>query len=301
MGEACSVRCVDLRLVEYFVAVVDHGTITKAAESLYIAQPSLSQAIRALERQLGVELFDRSGRQLTLTSDGEAFAGPARGILADAAKARTKVQAVRDLASGRLEISVLANLAIDPLPALTSRLLTEHPGLRITVLDPGSPAGVIDQVRRGRAELGLTELSAHDERLQTHELWDQEIALVMPPVLAAGLPNPVPLDEVDGVPLVMEFSDPSGRRTVDIALRGFTEQVAVECVHRQAIWDLVMHGAGAAFLPRRLAETQLRDVVVRSTHPPIAHTIGLVRRPGPLSPAASSFLDLTDAVREESR
>ena len=295
----CNVRRVDLRLVSYFIAVIDHGTITRAAESLYIAQPSLSQAIRALERQLGVELFDRSGRQLTLTSDGEAFVAPARAILADAAKARNKVQAVRDLATGRLEVSVLANLAVDPLPALTSRLLTEHPGLRLTVLDPGSPAGVIDQVRRGNAELGLTELPVRNETLRVHELWDQEIALVMPPALARGLPNPVPLDELGGIPLVMEFSDSSGR-LIDVALQDSTEQVAVECAHRQAIWDLVMHGAGAAFLPRRLAETQLRDVVVRATVPPITREIGLVRRPGPLSPAANVFLELAEAVRAES-
>lgn len=290
---------VDLRLVEYFVAVIDHGTITKAAKALYIAQPSLSQAIRALERQLGVELFDRSGRQLSLTPDGEAFAAPARTILADAERAKTKVQAVRDLDTGRLEISALATLSVDPLPALTSELLTEHPGLMTTVLDPGSPAGVVDQVRRGHAELGLTELPVQSGTLQTRELWDQEIALVVPPSLAAGLPDPVPLEEIAGIPLVTEFSDTSSRPTGDEALEALTEHVAVECAHRQAIWDLVMHGAGAALLPRRLAETQLRDVEVRSTLPPISRTIGFVFRPGPLSPAASAFLGIAEITRQE--
>jgi DNA-binding transcriptional LysR family regulator len=68
--------------------------------------------------------------------------------------------------------------------------------------------------------------------------------------------------------------------------------VAVECAHRQAIWELVMHGAGATFLPRRIAETELRNVVVRSTSPQVRRTVRLVFRPGPLSPAATAFLDV---------
>ncbi|WP_370943249.1 LysR family transcriptional regulator [Amycolatopsis sp. cg5] len=62
----------DLRQVEYFVAVVDHGGVTKAAEALFLAQPSLSQAVRQLERELGAELFDRTGRHLVLTAAGRS-------------------------------------------------------------------------------------------------------------------------------------------------------------------------------------------------------------------------------------
>ncbi|WP_219416180.1 LysR family transcriptional regulator [Pseudonocardia nigra] len=281
----------DLRLVEYFVAVVDHDSVTKAARALYIAQPSLSQAIRSLERQLGVELFDRTGRKLTLTADGRAFVGPARRILADLDHAGAKVQAVRDGLSGRLEIAVLSTLSADPLPELTSRLHRAHPGIRLSVLDPGSAAGVLGQVRGGRAELGLTELPDRGGTLQSHVLWDQEIALVLPPDLAATLPDPVPLTAVAAIPLVVETSDADA-----LPVAG---SVAVQCAHRHAVWELVRHGAGAAFLPRRIAETELRDVVVRSTVPPIRRPVGLVHRPGPLSPAAAAFLEAAELVRRD--
>ncbi len=291
----------DLRLVEYFIAVIDHGGITRAARALYIAQPSLSQAVRALERQLGVHLFDRSGGRLTLTPDGEAFEGPARKILADAELARSRVQSVRDLHAGRLEISALSTLSMDPLPDLTSRLRQQHPTIMLNVLDPGSAAGVLEHVRRGEAELGLTALPVRSDTLLTREVGEQEIVLALPHDLAADLPDPVPLEQVATVPLVVEFSDAGGRVPVDEALRGVVERVAVECAHRQAVWDLVMHGAGATFLPRGVAENALRGVLVRSMEPPVRRTIGFAHRAGPLSPAATALLDVAAATRAQRR
>lgn len=290
---------VDLRLVEYFVTVVDHRSITKAAKALYISQPSLSQAIRNLEGQLGVQLFDRSGRQLTLTAEGESFVGPARQILADVKRAKERVHAVRELATGRLEISALSTLAVDPLPDLTSRLHQRHPGILVDVQDPGSSVGVVSQVRRGQAELGLTELPVVGDTLQSQELWVQEIVIVLPPALAAELPDPVPLEAVGGIPLVLEFSGSQGRARLDETLDQAIGHVAVECAHREAIWELVMHGAGATFLPRRIAESELSGVVVRSTKPQIRRSVGFVFRPGPLSPAAQAFLDVAEVMRAE--
>ncbi|MFC5744379.1 LysR family transcriptional regulator [Actinomadura rugatobispora] len=270
----------ELRLIEYFVAVVDHGGVTRAAQALYIAQPSLSQAIRTLERRLGVELFERTGRGLVLTRDGEAFTVPARRVLADLAHARAEVRDVARLGAGRLEIAALAALALDPLPALTAGLRGRHPGLLVTVLDCGGGPDVTSKVRSGEAEIGLLELPAATGALRTVELWAQETVLVLPPELAAGLPDPVPLHAVEDLPVVVESGAPPAGRVV------------VECVHRQAVWELVRHGAGAAFLPRGFAEACLDDVAVRATLPAIRRRIGLVHRPGPLSPAARAFLDV---------
>jgi DNA-binding transcriptional LysR family regulator len=275
----------DLRLLEYFLAVVDHGGITKAAEALYIAQPSLSQAIRSLERELGVDLFDRSGRRLTLTGAGESLAVAARRIGHDVDQARAEVQAVRDLASGRLEVAATPTLEIDPLPELASRMRREYPGILLSVLIPGGAAQVLHEVRQGRAELGLTELPDRADALHACPLETQEITLVLPPGIAADLPDPVPLAALAGVPLV----------TTDAGTTTMPEtnaQIAVECAHRPAVWELVRQGAGATFLPRRLAERHLRDVVVRSLSPRVERSTGLVFRPGPVSPAARAFLSI---------
>lgn len=279
----------DLRLVEYFVAVVDHGSVTRAAQALYIAQPSLSQAIRSLERQLGVQLFHRTGRQLVLTPDGEAFAAPARRILRDVEHARSAAHDVLALDSGQLDIASLATLAAHPLPELAAEFHRRHTGVLLNISDPGVSARVVDEVRRGHAELGLTRLPPQNgSSLLTRELCTQEIVLILPPKLAEQLPDPVPLAAVAGIPLVLELTD--NRTLVDDVLDTSTLTVAVESANRQAIWDLVAHGAGATFLPRSLAERELHGAVLRSTTPELRRSVGFVHRPGPLSPAAEAFL-----------
>lgn len=276
----------DLRLLKYFLAVVDHGGITKAAKALYIAQPSLSQTIRKLERQLGVDLFDRSGRRLTLTPAGESLVASARRISLDIERAHAEVRAVQDLARGRLELAAAPTLEVDPLPELAARLHRDHPGVLVSVITPGGAAQVVNEVRQGRAELGLTELPVKAETLRVCPLETQEITLVLPPTMAADLPDPVPLAALADVPLV----------TMDTGIGAIPEtnaRVAVECAHRLAVLDLVRLGAGATLLPRRLAERHLPDVTVRSVSPRLEKSIGLVFRPGPLSPAARAFLRIT--------
>jgi DNA-binding transcriptional LysR family regulator len=152
-------------------------------------------------------------------------------------------------------------------------------------------------VRRGQVELALTPLPAERDPLTTRALWEQEIVIALPPPLAAGLPDPVPLDAIAAVPLVLEFA--GGRSLVDERLDRAIGTVAVECAHPQAVWALVAHGAGATILPRRVAEAELPGVVVRSIEPRLLRTVGFVLRPGPLSPAAAAFLEVAELMRPE--
>lgn len=283
----------DLRLVEYFVAVVDHGGVTKAANALYIAQPSLSQAIRNLEKELGVELFDRSGRQMTLTHAGELFSVPAREALRDASTARGKVEAVRALSTGRLHIAALPTLASDVLPDMVSALRRAHPGIQVHISDPGGPTDVENAVRTGQVEIGLTELPLHSPQLESRPMGFQTMVLALPPALAQDLPDPVPLERVVGLPLVLGPTDASKLSVVDEAVERVSGNVIVRSTHRETVMSLVTAGVGATFLPRALAERELVGVVLRSTVPEITREIGVVHRSGPLSPAAQRFLQFS--------
>src|SRR5215475_9500598 len=108
----------DLRQLGYVLAVVDEGGFTRGAAAAHVSQPSLSQAVRALERELGVELFHRAGRRVHLTAAGTVFVDAARAVVRDMATLNAAVDAVRGVVSGTLDLVALPTLAVDPLAAL---------------------------------------------------------------------------------------------------------------------------------------------------------------------------------------
>jgi DNA-binding transcriptional LysR family regulator len=290
----------DLRQLEYVVAVVDHGGFTRAADALFVAQPSLSQGIRTLEAELGVALFHRLGRRVELTSAGEALLEPARRVLRDAATAKAAVADVAGLAAGRLDLATLPTLAVDPLAPLVGAFRLAHPGVTVHVTEPEEGSAVDDLVRHGRVELGLTDLTTaagnhgHAGELVTDPLFDQELLAVCPP----GTPVPpgrLPVARLAGLPLVTTPPGTSTRTLLETTLAGAGVEatVAVEISHREAILPLVLAGAGTSFLPEPLAaDAASRGAVVARLEPAMVRTIGLLHRRGPLSPAARAFAQL---------
>ncbi|MEN3267504.1 MAG: LysR family transcriptional regulator, cyn operon transcriptional activator [Pseudonocardia sp.] len=279
--------------MEYFVAVIDHGGITKAANALYIAQPSLSQAIRNLESEVGAQLFDRGGRRLELTAAGHRLEESARRVLRDAGLARDRVAAVRELRSARLQVAALADLTVDPMPRLVSRMRSLHPGVLVWVKDPGTPAGVTAAVRRGDAEIGLTTLPVKATALTTRALWTQRMVLAMTPDLAPAA-DPLPQENLRDLPLILEPDDRLAELLAEPALAPRADSVVVRCAHKQTIWELVMAGAGVELLPESIAASQLSGVVLRTTVPEIRRELGLVYRADQLSPAAEAFLAVAE-------
>jgi DNA-binding transcriptional LysR family regulator len=284
----------ELRQLRYVLAVVDHGGFTRAAAAEHVAQPSLSQAIRTLERELGVELFHRLGRRVRLTSAGEALVGPARQVLRDLATIDAVVADVRGLRGGRLDLVALPTLAVDPLAGLLGRFRHQHPRVSVRVAEPEDLSDLTSLVQHGHAELGLTELPS-DQTLEQQPIGSQEILAVRPPGTDHGQARRLPVGALAGVPLVTTPPGTSTRQLVEHALAraGIRPEIAVEVGQREALLPLVLAGAGTSFLPRPLArQAARRGAVVQPLDPPIVRQIGLVHRPGPLAPAARALLAL---------
>jgi DNA-binding transcriptional LysR family regulator len=284
----------DERRLRYFLAVVEEGGVTRAAARLHIAQPSLSQALRAFESELGVELFHRAGRALRLTSAGQELIGPARQALRAIDEVRNAVSGITELRSGTLELAALATLAVDPMATLIGRFRERYPGVEVRVQEPESADGVSELVRDGACELGAAHLPLLSEELIAHPLGEQELLIVFPP-RAAG-EGPVRAKELVETPLVVAPPGTSTRMLLEQALAavGVTPRIAVETDAREAIVPLVLAGAGAALLPASLArEAERRGAVVRPVRPSITRRIGLIHRDGLLSAAARAFLELS--------
>jgi DNA-binding transcriptional LysR family regulator len=287
----------DLRRLGLFVAVVDEGGFTRAAEAAHVSQPSVSQAIRELETELGTRLFHRLRRGVVLTPAGEALLGPARQVMRDVDTARTAVASVTGLEAGRLDLCSLPTLAVDPLAPLVGGFRTTYPGVEVTLADPDDAADLAAMVADGTCEVGLTVGTPDDPSLASMALTDQELVAVYPPGVASR--RTTTIQQLVELPLVSGMPGTSTRRQLEDACRdaGVAPRFAVVTAQREAIVPLVLAGAGATMLPRPLARTAAAlGATVVPFRPAVRRTVVLVTRRGPRSPAADAFLDVATAA-----
>lgn len=284
----------DLRRLGLFLAVVDEGGMTRAAEARHVSQPSVSQAIRELEAELGTPLFHRVGRGLVLTAAGEALVGPARQALRDVDTARAAVEAVAGLTAGHLDLGALPTLAVDPLATLVGAFRVAHPDVTIRLADPADGAVLAALVASGDVEVGITVGTDDHDALEVRQLGHQDLLAVLPP----GTPltgRRLTVSQLAAFPLVAAPNGTATRNQLEDAFAGAgaTPHVAVTTAQREAILPLVLSGAGATLFPGPLAEeaAALGAVVVPVT-PRLTRAVVAIHRPGPLSPAAAAFLAL---------
>ena len=244
----------ELHQLRYALAVVDHGTFTAAAEACFVAQPSLSHAIRTLERELGVELFARIGRRTALTAAGEAFVPPAREALRAARHAAGRRRCRRR--GGRRP----------PRPGRPPhpRRRTGHPaGGRVPGPAPGRhhpPRASRGHRRAGRArplrrERARDHRAAGDGAAHHDDAPRPAGAGGHPPADARPADAPRPQPRSPRRPIVTQRRGTSTRDALDAALAtvGATATIAVETDQREAIVPLVLAGAGVAVVPRPMA------------------------------------------------
>jgi len=168
----------ELRQLRYFVAVAEEGNLTRAAGRLHIAQQSLSQQIRALETQLGVTLFERTTRGVSLTEPGEVLLRDARPVLAGAERA---VESVRRAAHGEpaeLRVGVLASVANHLMPPVVRAFAERYPSIDLITEDV-TIAALVERLRAGTLDAGLSRPPLVDD-LETELILREPVAAVLP-------------------------------------------------------------------------------------------------------------------------
>lgn len=144
----------EVHQLEYLVALAEEGSFTRAAERLHIAQPSLSQQMQKLEREIGQPLFDRLPRGVTVTEAGQRLLGHARRILAEIEDAKRQARELRDTVSGTLVIGVIPTIAPFLLPALMRSFAAEHPDVRLELVEDVT-ARLLEQLDQGRLDFAI--------------------------------------------------------------------------------------------------------------------------------------------------
>ena len=290
----------ELRQLEYFVAVAEEANFTRAAERMHVAQPGISAQIRKLEREVGQELFDRSGRTTRLTDAGRAVLPYARSALAAVAGARTAVDELTGLLRGRIAVGIVG---AGPTITFANQLTAfhgDHPGVDITLTEADS-ATLLDRLRSGELDLVVVGLTTEPTPDLTVEVLAED------PIVAAvcrdhplAAESSVPLSALRGLPLItLPRGNGVRSRIEDVCARaGFAPHVAFEASNIAVLARLTEAGVGVAIVPGPLVAIMSTALHVLPIHPEVHAQIALAwRTEGPVNPAADAFLRQVRADR----
>ncbi|WP_052863163.1 LysR family transcriptional regulator [Streptomyces niger] len=289
----------ELHQLQYFVAVAEERNFTRAAERLHVAQPGVSAQIRRLERELGQELLDRSGRAVRLTEVGAAVLPYARAALAAVDGARAAVDELTGLLHGHVAVGTVTSHHVD-LPGLLAEFHDAHPAVDITLSEATSDA-LMEDLRTGRLDAAIVSVGAGaPPGLEFIVVDDQPVVAAVGPDHELAVHEAVSLDTLRGRPLISLPHGTGLRARLDeaCAAAGFTPQIAFEASKPEVLAQLAARGLGAAILPGAYAESlagQLRTVRI---DPPAlrGRLVFAWRADGPRSPASRALLDRARAM-----
>ncbi|MFH9942559.1 LysR family transcriptional regulator [Streptomyces murinus] len=245
----------ELRQLEYFVAVAEERNFTRAAERVHISQSGVSAQIRRLERELGAELFDRSARTVTLTVAGKAALAHARTALAAAGAVGQAVGEVSDLIRGRLTVGMVVGCTVTPLFDAFAAFHRDHPGVELSLLEDNSDR-LVEGVRAGAVDLALVgAAAAAPEGLETLTLISERLVAAVPPGHPLAARPRVALPELVAHPIVC-MPPGTGLRTVfdqACAARDLRPVIALQATAADAIADLAARDLAVAVLSESMA------------------------------------------------
>lgn len=288
----------DLRRLEIFAKVAELGSFSRAAEALFLTQPTVSEHVRALEEEVGAQLLDRLGRGAVPTRAGQLLLPYARRMLALAREAQQAVDQFQGRMSGELVVGGSTIPGEYVLPALIGPFKAKYPDISISLLI-GSSRQVSDWVTEGRVEVGVVGARSGDRALEFRELMADELVVVVPGEHPWVGRQAVTLDEVRAEPLVVRERGSGSRAAVERALgeAGLdlsAFRVVGEIGSTQAVKQAVRAGLGISLISKRAVEDECRAGLVyclRVKDLRVARAFYLVtHRDRSRSPLAQAFL-----------
>ncbi|QCQ92236.1 LysR family transcriptional regulator [Rhodococcus sp. SGAir0479] len=281
----------ELRQLEYFVAVAEEANFTRAARRVHISQSGVSAQIRQLENELGTALFDRSSRTATLTASGQAALPHARAALAAADAVRGAVDDVNQLVRGQLAVGMVTACTVTPLFDALADCRRAHPGIAVDLFEDTSDR-LVERVRAGTLDLALVGVA-------THPPSDLDSMTIVSERVVAAVPAGHPLTALTRVRLADVVRNPlvclptgTGIRTAfdrNCAAASVSGAVAMQASAPDAVADLAQRGLGVAILSESMAAAYPGLVGVAIEDADVPAVLALVWKQAP-SPALRELL-----------
>jgi DNA-binding transcriptional LysR family regulator len=251
----------NFRLV-VFRTVAKQLNFRKAAEELYLTQPAISLQIKALEEDLGTQLFDRSGNQVMLTAAGRVLLEHAEQAHALLAQAEQQIAAVSGDLAGRLALGASTTIVQYVLPQLLGQFCREYPRVRPTLIS-GNTEEIVEALQQRKIALGLIEGPARSRDVKTEPFLADEMVLIVPSAHEWAERASIQTSDLRSAPLLMRERGSGSRRVIELALdrhglkRGAL-QIAMELDSTEAIKSSVEAGLGVGFVSRWAIAKDLR-------------------------------------------
>lgn len=254
----------DLKQLRYFSAVVEQGSISAAARALFMSQPPLSTQVRQLEKELGVRLFERDGRKLTITPAGKLFYDRAQGILESARSAEAELQAFGQSGQRIFRLGAVSSICSSDLPEWLRDFFAANPGVRLELTEQDTYA-LLEKLRARQLDLALIRTPFSSDGLE-YQVVRREKMMALGERRFFGSEAPdggkLPVEALAGMPLVVYRRWLSPLR--DLMQRaGMSPGFFCVCDDARTVTSLALAGIGVGILPGSAAATAKGAGVLR--------------------------------------
>jgi DNA-binding transcriptional LysR family regulator len=294
-----------LSQVQAFVTVAREGSVSRAAERLFVTQPALTARLQGLERNLGASLFLRTSRGMRLSEAGHAFLPYAVRALETLDDGRSQVDALERGGGGQLAVGAAPAVSTYILPLLLTRFAATHPRIAVSV-KTGHSEEILAQVLAEQVDVGLVRALRHPD-IESTLLYEDRLVLVVMPDHAFSSSKSIELDALRHEQLIL-FDRTSSYHELTSALfrqAGITPVGVMELDNIEAAKKMIQQGFGIALLPRmavadELATGALREIEIADAEPMRREIVAIRRRDRSADAgAAASFIGTVAALRAE--
>ncbi|WP_110955582.1 LysR family transcriptional regulator [Anaerosinus massiliensis] len=289
----------ELRQLEYFLMVSKVNSFTRAAERLYVSQPAVTNAIRSLEEELGILLFDRSQKQALLTTEGQVFYNHVENVMHGVSKTISEINELKNLNTGILKLGITPLAGVAPIPQLLATFRASYPHIKISFLEENVSV-VQKALIEDKIDLGIIIQGEDNNFIENLHLGTQELVVCCSKEHRFHQLPTIDLSDLVDEPLILFKHGCLLRKLIitEFEHRNTLPQITFESNHIQTIKNLVACNIGLSIIPRDLCEhdSHLAAIPLKN---PIHINIAIARKKNKyLSHAAQALLNLTSSLTE---
>jgi DNA-binding transcriptional LysR family regulator len=289
---------INFKLIGTFLSVAQNESFRKAAEETNRSLPAVSMQVKQLEEQLGVALFQRTTRKVTLTQEGEQLLISARKALAELEVGLSHIQHAADVQQGHLSFACVPTIASTRLPAILTAFAKKYPGISVHVRELANQ-DLLEAVRRREVDFAIGPVPEKKGELEFAPIFVDDYCAMLPRGYQDNGRASISLRELSKLPLLKLSSSTAFRDHVDNALKanGLSHESNYEFMQVTTLVAMAEAGLGIALLPRVALPRRTPLKVVRIIGPALSRTIAIVTIRGhSLSPAAARLVEMCNQL-----